>query len=275
MFKFFFKKNFADIWDNLFHLLIVNLTYLVLIGLCIFTVIGIGKLNLDEAKRTLAYILAVMVLCPLFSVFIMAEGGNCEKISVYDQPKLRYYFASIKTSLKDGILFGLFIGLIICVSWVSLPFYFNIWLPSGETHGNFIGILMMAMVFWAELISLLALQWFMPVRNLMHNNFRKCLKKSYIIFFDNVGFTIGLALVNLLNIIITVFTLGLLPGFSGIQLTSTDALRLRLYKYDWYEVNPGMTKAQRKEVPWDDLLANDKKLLGKRNFKSFLFPWKE
>ena len=90
-----------------------------------------------------------------------------------------------------------------------------------------------------------------------------------------MGFSLLLALVNLVNIIVTIFSVGMVPGINGTVLSSTNALRLRLYKYDWYEVNPGMTKEQRREVPWEDLLYNDRKALGKRSWKSFLFPWKD
>ena len=52
-------------------------------------------------------------------------------------------------------------------------------------------------------------------------------------------------------------------------------IRLLLYKYDWIEVNPGLSAKERKNVPWNDLLAKDRKLLGPRTLKGFFFPWKE
>ncbi|MBQ2529640.1 MAG: hypothetical protein II547_05245 [Treponema sp.] len=275
MFKFFLKKNFADIWDNLFHLLIVNLTYVAMGVGAFFTQFGIIRTGLEDMQKYLLMLLAVMVFSPIVHIFVFAEGKNCESISKYEHPKLGAYFRNIKSCIKDGILYGLFVGALFCVAIVAIPYYFQMWLPSEGHDGNFIGLLLMLLVIWAELISLLSLQWFLPVRNLMHNNFKKCLKKSYIIFFDNAGFSIGLLLVNVVNLAISVFSLGMIPGLSGMQLSATDALRLRLYKYDWYEVNPGMTKEQRKDVPWADLLANDRKLLGKRTVKNLFFPWKD
>ena len=47
------------------------------------------------------------------------------------------------------------------------------------------------------------------------------------------------------------------------------------YKYDWIEVNPGLSAKERKNVPWNDLLAKDRKLLGQRTLKGFFFPWKD
>lgn len=148
-------------------------------------------------------------------------------------------------------------------------------MPLDGSEGSITGLIMMACVFWVVVIASLALQWVLPIRSLMHNKFRKCLKKSFIIFFDNPFFSIGVALVNILNIVITLVSMGILDGPATIAITSTNALKLRLYKYDWLEVNPGLTKAQRKQVPWEDLLVKEKRLLGKRTFRSLIYPWKE
>ena len=149
------------------------------------------------------------------------------------------------------------------------------WIPSDGSQGSLIGLVFLSVIFWFVLITVLALQWFMPVRNLMGNNFSKCIKKSYILFFDNTWLSIKLGLLGLLNIAVSIFSIGLVCSFNGMMLCNTNALRLLLYKYDWYEVNPGMSKEERKDVPWDDLLRTDKKTLGPRKLKSFFFSWKE
>ena len=74
---------------------------------------------------------------------------------------------------------------------------------------------------------------------------------------------------------LTIITFGLIPGLNGINLTCTNALRLLLYKYDWIEVNPTLTRKEQKDVPWDDLLVNDRRTLGPRTLRSFIFPWKD
>ena len=72
----------------------------------------------------------------------------------------------------------------------------------------------------------------------------------------------------------------IVPGLNGILLSSTKALRLRLYKYDWIEKMSGTdpefenNRDKRNEVPWDELLADDKESLGPRKLSSFVFPWK-
>jgi hypothetical protein len=75
-----------------------------------------------------------------------------------------------------------------------------------------------------------------------------------------------------ITLVLSVFTAGLLPGLAGIALSADVALRLRLFKYDWLEANP---EANRRKVPWDDLLEEDRELVGTRTFKGMFFPWKE
>lgn len=275
MFRFFLKKNFCDVWDNLLHTIVYNLMMLVLLGGCLALCFAVSALPGSVGVKDL-YVAAAFLFSSIFvCVFLVAESDNAARAASYETPKFRNLLKNLLPSLKDGALLGLLVTLFVVIATTSLPYYFFMWLPRDGGQGSPIGLIMLSFVFWALVIFVLAIQWFLPIRSLMHNNFKKCLKKSYIIFFDNVWFSIGVMLVNLLNIFITVFTLGILDGASTMLITCTNALRLRLYKYDWYEVNPGLTREQRREVPWEELLANDRRILGPRKWKSFIFPWKE
>ena len=133
-----------------------------------------------------------------------------------------------------------------------------------------------AVILWLDVFVLLALQWFIPIRSLMKNNLKKCLKKSFIILFDNTGFTIMIALYNFVLLILSIFFIGLVPAMTGILISCTNALRLRLYKYDYLEEHPELTtKKERKNIPWEELIYEDRETLGPRKLKSFLFPWKD
>ena len=81
---------------------------------------------------------------------------------------------------------------------------------------------------------------------------------------------------NLVLCVLTILTFGLIPGLNGITLSCTNACRLRLYKYDWFEEHPEYLedKEKRASVPWDELIADDKESLGQRKLSSFLCPWK-
>jgi len=275
MFKFLLKKNFADIWDNLFHLIIVNLFFLALCALAVLGFFTLGHLPVNDGLKSLLMILYLFFSSAFIHVFFFAEGKNAERISNYEGSKLSLFFSSIVSSIKDGALYGCVVALLICIAFITMPYYFRMWIPADGSKGSFLGLLFMALVFWLEVLALLSLQWFMAIRNVLHNNFKKCLKKSVIIFFDNPWLSIGIVFLNLFELLITVFTLGLIPGISGMTVTVTNAFRLRMYKYDWYEVNPGMTKEQRRDIPWDELLANEKQALGPRTLKSYFLPWKD
>jgi hypothetical protein len=119
---------------------------------------------------------------------------------------------------------------------------------------------------------LLALQYYIPIRSRLGGGFKKNIKKSFLIFLDNPGFSLFLFLYNLVGLALSFFLVGLLPGFAGVALAMDGALRLRLYKYDWLETHP---EANRKELPWEELIAEDRELVGKRTLKGMFFPWKE
>lgn len=276
MFRFLLKKNFCDIWDNLFHLLVINLIDLALLMAGVFLIhLSSSSVIFTDMFKGVLIALSVFFTNCLISTFVFAEGENVSKIADFSSPKYKLFFKNIIPSFKIGIQFGLFVSALMLISFVSIPYYFNMWLPSDGSKGNILGLAFMSVIFWFMVISALALQWFMPVRNLMKNNFLKCLKKSYILFFDNTILSVKLGIINLFELFISIFTIGMVCSFNGIMLTNTNALRLLLYKYDWYEVNPDLTKEQKSEVPWEELLEKDKNTLGPRKFKSFFFPWKE
>lgn len=267
MFRFFLKKNFCDIWDNLFHTIVVNLLNVVVFAISGFICIMSTYIPGGEVSLNVYSFLAILVSSVLISIFTFAEGDNALKIASFESPKLHNLFKNIFPCIKDGALFGVFITFLICVTFTSIPYYLCL--------GSLLGVFMTSIVFWIVLITILSLQWFLPIRSIMHNGFFKCLKKCYIIFMDNVFFTIGVGLVNLVNLFVMIFSLGILNGPATMTITTTDALRLRLYKYDWYEVNPNLTKEQRADVPWKELLEKDRRILGPRGWKSFIFPWKD
>ena len=274
MFGFFLKKNFCTIWDNMLHTILINIPMLLLSLLGYYFCSRMAGLQGGGGLGNLGLMVSVTICCIVWSIIFLAEGENAAMVSKYDTPKYTLFLKQIPHCIKDGILLGLCHAILILAVLISMPYYFKIWMPMDGSEGSLFGLLMMSCVFWVVLISSLAIQWILPIRSLMHNNFRKCLKKSFIIFFDNPIFSVGVALVNLFNLVFSVVSMGIIDGPATIAITSTNALKLRLYKYDWLEVNPGLTKAQRKQVPWEDLLFKERTLLGNRTLRSLIFPWR-
>ncbi|MBQ0051655.1 MAG: hypothetical protein KBT11_06260 [Treponema sp.] len=271
MFKFYLKKNIADGWDNFFFLILSNIIPLLLV---IGSYFAIG---LAATVNPLAQAGAFILCAGLVSTSIFAWGANAAKIADFGTPTFSVFFSSIKYVWKIGLAFGAFLAIGFLVLRFGIAYYLAMYLRDGTK----IGLLLTAVLAWFVLVCIIALQWFIPLYYLQESNgFVKCLKKSFIIFFDNAGFSVKVFFYNILLVALSVMIIGLVPGFCGILLSSTNALRLRLYKYDWFEKKAAEdpefmnNRDKRDEVPWDELLSDDKESLGPRKLSSFLFPWK-
>lgn len=262
MFLFLIKKNFCDGWDNLFSLVVVNVVFL-------FAGLGLLLLNVATSVHPLLVVLGMIVSFIVVSILIFAYGDSAAEIADFGSPSIKDFFTAIPGVLKDASLFGLIYSLVIALSGFSMKYYFF-------ESGTMVGYCMGAAIAWFDIFFVLSMQWFVPIRSLMHNNFKKCFKKSFIIFFDNTAFSIGMAIYNLILVVFSIACIGFFPSMAGITIADTNALRLRLYKYDYLEEHPELTtKRQRSKIPWEELIYDDRQTLGPRKLKSFFFPWKE
>ena len=266
MIKFWFVKNFCDSWDNLFFIIISNVFTIVAATAMYFVLTQSGDVN--------SYLpnIAFIVCAGFFMVVTFAWGVNAEKIAEFNTPSFAVFFKSLKTVFLTAFCFGALLAIFILAGVNGIRYYLAFFVS-----GNIIGILFTAVIAWFMLVVFIAMQWFVPLYFLQdENTFLKCLRKSFIIFFDNAAFSILLFVYNLILFAFTIISFGLIPGINGITLSSTNALRIRLYKYDWLEENPEYMddREKRSQIPWDELIAEDKEILGPRNLASFLFPWR-
>ncbi len=262
MFGFILKKNFCDGWDNLLSVIMANLVF-------VFTGIGLVFLNAFAAKSGILALLCILFTCVVLSILIFAYSDSAAHIANFEGIHMLDFFKQIPGVLKDGALFGLMNAGVFLISSFSIKYYI-------VESGSLIGFAAGCAIFWVDFFYLLAIQWFIPIRALMHNNFKKCLKKSFIILFDNTGFSLLMGLYNLLLIVLSVVCIGFFPSMTGLLIADTNAMRVLLYKYDYLEEHPELrTKKERRQIPWDDLLAEDRNILGPRPIRSFLFPWKD
>ncbi len=257
MIGFFIKKAFFDGWDNLVSLMLMNLVFTALFALGVALPSTLGAptwLIVVCGALTLAASAVWWSVC-VYSLNVVADFKG-------------FRFADIRSSLKSalvpGLQIGLFLALIFVVVTTGLPFYLE--------FGGFFGVLAAGLVFWCGFVVLLALQYYIPIRSRLGGGLKKNLRKCFLLLLDNPGFSLFLFIYNLFNVVISIFTAGLLPGLAGVALGEDVALRLRLYKYDWLEAHP---EADRKKIPWDELLQEDRELVGTRTIKNMFFPWKD
>jgi uncharacterized membrane protein YesL len=257
MFGFLIKKTFFDMWDNMFRIIIMNLGYIAV--LAIFFMLA----PLLTAIPVL-FFATLGVGIALFTVYTGAVSRMCSEIADYKQPGFRDFWGYIKESWPSSLLLALAVTAYVLIISVAFQFYGGM--------KSMVGPLAVALLFWVTVAWGLASQYFFPIQSRLDRKFRKIFRKTFLVFFDNPGFSISLLFTALVALVISVFTALLLPGISTLFLMWNVAFKLRLYKYDWLEQNPG---ANRKKVPWDALLVDDRERVGKRTLKGMIFPWKE
>jgi uncharacterized membrane protein YesL len=257
MVGFFIKKSFFDGWDHLFSLILLNLGFILVLYLGFVLP---GSLGAPGWAVAAVAAIALAALSVWLSACVFALRGPSDFGSMH--------FRELWGFVKQGLVPGLQIGGIAVLGYfvvsVALPFYLQI--------GGIVGALAAGVIFWCAVILALALQYYLPLRARLGGGLRKNLRKSFLLFFDNPGFSIFLFLYNAATLVLSLLLAFLIPGFAGVALAQDVALRLRLYKYDWLEAHP---EAKRRDVPWDELLAEDRDLVGKRTLKGMFFPWKE
>jgi hypothetical protein len=256
MFGFLVKKAFFDMWDNMFRIILMNLGYILVLG------VFWGAIELASIAPLSIGLLCVGVA--LLAVYTGAVSRMCSDIADYKQPGFADFLGYVRESFPSSLLLTLIVVVYVFVISVAFRFYGGM--------NSLVGPLAVALLFWVTIAWILASQYFFPIQSRLDRKFRKIFRKTFLVFFDNPGFSIGLFLVAVVIFIVSVLTALLLPGIASVLLWWNVAFKLRMYKYDWLEKNPG---ENRRRVPWDALLIEDRERVGKRTLKGLIFPWKE
>ena len=261
MIGFFLKKNFFDGWDNFLPLALFNIAVILIVFLFF------GLAYLVSAVSVLPVLILFMCIIEM-GVLLLAVSNLMSRISDYKSFSLKEIGGEIKHTWRHGVLFAVIEAFCWIIVGVAVPYYLS--------FQNFLGLFLGITVVWIFAVIQLSLLWFFPIRSRLESNFRKCLKKCFIVFFDNTGFTLFMVLYSVVLIIMTPFLAFLAPGFSGLLLAWNNAFKLRMYKYDWMEQHPEIPiQTARKRIPWDELLAEDRETVGTRSIRNFIFPWKD
>ena len=175
MIWFFIKINFFDGWDNLLSIILYNGVFLALAILGFFSIGAAFSLN-----PVLGFSSAFLFVF-LFMVFVFAVNQTTAKYADYKAPGIKDTFMEIPGVWKDALLLSLYLVFLIVVATNVVPFYWQL--------GSLFGIFLASLVFWLLVVAVLALQWYFPIRAQLGDNFKKAMKKSFILFFDNAGFS--------------------------------------------------------------------------------------
>jgi hypothetical protein len=257
MFFFLIKKAFFDIWDNMFRIALLNIGFIASVAIPVL----VPQLFDGVPPLKILVIAAGAVWCCIY----LAAASLCLKsISDYQAFGFKEFFDALKPAVPIGLTLAGVAAVLFVVATTAIPFYTQI--------NSILGLLFAAVIFWTIVAAALSMQFFLTIRSRLDGRILKSLKKSFIIFIDNPGFSLYVFFCSLIQLILSVFLALLMPGPAGILLFQDQALRLRLLKYDYLEENPD---ADRKKIPWDALLIDDRDRTGTRTLKNFIFPWKD
>jgi hypothetical protein len=255
MFGFLIKKSFWDLWDNLGRILVANLLFTLLI-LCLYGTTVIAQYSLPFASLALLIILLAMF------VYLGGVSSYVKEINDFKAPEIKIIFTSIKSTWKQSLGGGSVFSGIIVLTIIGMRFY--------SSMGGILGLIGSIFLFWILVTVILASLYYFPVLNRLNGSFIKMLKKCFLIFLDNPFLTIAVFIGLILNLIISIFTIFLIPGPAGAILWIDNNLRLLIYKYDYLEESPEAGK----KIPWRALFLEDNEKIGPRSFRNTIFPWK-
>ena len=258
MFGFLIKKAFFDLWDNFLPAILLNLGFIAVLAIPILLPAALSGFG---AVLTLAAF-ALGMLAAI--VYIGGVAGVANEIVQYNSLEWRLFFTSLRTYLPVSLVLGALVIFHVALLMVAIPVY--------SAMGNMPGLFALAILFWITLIWWLSIQYVMPVRSRLAEKPMQVFKKSFILALDNTVFTLFLALGGIVITLLSFFTAFLIPGIAGLVIWYQAALKLRLYKYDYLEENPG---DRGRKIPWDALLYEERERVGKRTLRGMIFPWKE
>lgn len=255
---FWIKKAFFDFWDHFLVSILLNLGFIAVAAIAF-----VLAPEIQPAAPVLGVIILLVGVAVLF-VYAAAVASVARDITDYRNPQWSSLPEYLRELWPAGLLYA---GMI-----VGSFFLLTIAIPTYAAMNNLLGTAALALLFWAAVIWYVGLQFFLPVRTRLDQNFKKILKKSFILLFDNPLYAVGSAIGFVLIVVVSVFTAFLLPGPAGAIIWLQAGFKLRLLKYDYLEEHPD---ADRRKIPWDRLLVEDRERVGKRTLKGMIFPWKE
>ena len=261
MIGFLLRKTFYDLWDNMFKIAVLNLGFIVCTAILFFFPVLIGRF-IDLPVLNVVMVAIGILIC---TIYLSAASYSIRIISDYGTFTFGDFIKSFKPSLPAGLVMGAFVFIVFLIITVVLPFYLTMEPPLA-------GLALSAIIFWTTIFMVLSFQYYFTVYTRLGSNVVKSIKKCLLISLDNTGFSFFMVIHNILSLVFSALIAFLFPGPVGVMLYLDEALRLRLLKYDYLEANP---EANRRKIPWDALLIEEREKTGTRSFRNFIFPWKD
>jgi uncharacterized membrane protein YesL len=272
MFGFFIKKSFFDMWDNLLSVILLNFGFYAVFAAILGAIYGLSALYpliippASVLGSFISNLIVLMLAGIILGAYTGAAGAMTRLIADYEKPSFGAFVRALKETWKPSLIFGLVQGALLGLILNAASVYLH-------NMDNLLNPLLFFILFWIYLTWLMASQYFYALQSRFDKKLRKNIRKMFIMFFDNPVFTIfGLTTTSLFVFGVSIVLLLVVPGLTAVLLMQAVALKLRVLKYDYLEANP---QADRRKIPWKELLLPDRERVGTRTLKGMFFPWKE
>lgn len=257
MYFFYIKKVFFDAWDNLLPLIVLNLGFVIIIA-------GFAYSSILFEPGSVGFFIAYIILIGLLNFYSGGVAGYTKELISSGRAELKSIISLSLMTWKQNLVLSIITLVEVAVLFIGFPFYLSM--------GGIPGLVGAITIFWVTIFWLLSSMYYFPVGYQLDGGIKKQIKKSILIVFDNTGFSVFLGFHTIVLFAISFVTAFLIPGISVILMSHQIALKLRLYKYDYLEENP---EVSRRQIPWEALLLEEKEKIGSRSLKGMIFPWKE
>lgn len=231
------KKVFANVWNNIVPFFIFNIFSI------LFGIIFLYNFYLF-GQNAVVFLFLLFVLMFIYTIY---DSGQFNAIYEWTQGRrgsINELFIGCKRNFRHAVfLYILRVLMLILVSYI---------IPSAKSLGG-IMLIPAFVLSWVVIFVSMALNYYMPLyQEVSSDNSFVTTKKSFIVLFDNFGFSFILALLNTVFSILSLVTLGLIPGASFLQLLNMEATEILMLKYDYLKNHP---EARNRKISMSELIA--------------------
>ncbi|WGK69293.1 hypothetical protein P0082_00100 [Candidatus Haliotispira prima] len=277
MLGFQFTKWFWSLWDHLLTIVLWNLMYLSAGGLFFFL---LRALTIKESfLSTVHPALSGIALCILlFLSTILQHACALSNYSIAKFESSKWKDSLRRAFRKDSLLAALLLDFGIAL--LSLIFFFGWHFYSRK--GDLLSLTALGLLFWMALLILLSFGFYFPILVREKFSVPKALRQSLLVCLDNLPLSLILGLTSCV-----LFLMSFLPplmlffGPMGLGLWYEVSIHILYYKYQYLETlsqeKSGTAKNKRRKVniPWFNLLVEERERIGPRTLSNFIFPWKD
>ncbi len=152
-------------------------------------------------------------------------GEFVQRMVYHEVQKFSYIFAAITKNFFKSLVVFLFFFIISSAVFANI--YFYIFIVSNE-----ISVFVAAMNIWMFIFFLFILQWVLPLMVINSDeSIWRTMKKSLFFSFDNFEFSMKVLVNIMFMFVISILTLSLIPGISGILAFLSNSLKEVSVKY--------------------------------------------